>query len=257
MSSTDERSAIDRPAFREDRRGSVSIVTIDRPAVRNALRMEAQADLIRRLRTIVDDETVRVVVLTGANDPTSPAERQAFCAGTDLSEPLVKLPSGVERLPSLVGLRGRVPIIAAINGHCVGMGVGLALAADLRVASRTASFRLPELPMGFVPANGGLRRLLLEIGRATAMEMVLLQGRLDAHRALALGLLNAVVDHDEVLSTAVRWAEHIADLPSMAVAASMYLAGGAPSSLTPEDFEQLESTVLEQLRQASAETTPE
>jgi enoyl-CoA hydratase/carnithine racemase len=237
-------------ALRLERRGPIAILTIDRPEARNALTLAMHSELVRLWEIVQRDPVVRVVVVTGAADPASPPERQSFCAGADVKELAGDVYADPARVvPSLAAVEREKPVIAAVNGYCIGAGLTMVLAADLRVAAATATFALPEVGLGTVPGNGGVRRAALELPHAALMELLLLPGRMGAGRALELGLVNAVVPSDEVLPTALRWAEEISALPPAALQAAMTLVARAPR-LPAAEAASLERDLLSSLRQA-------
>jgi E-phenylitaconyl-CoA hydratase len=244
----------DIPGVTLTRRGSIALIAIDRPAARNALTLDSQARLIQLWKGLQTDDEIRAVVITGTHDPSSPPERQSFCVGTDMKE-LAEASRGPaehtspldEGFPSLCALEPRTPSVAAVNGYCIGGGMTLMLATDLRVAAASASFGLPEIPLGMIPANGAIPRMMNGLSHAAAMQLLLLPQRMDAARAYELGLINAVVPYEQVLGTALEWAEHIASLPPAAVRAVMDFAWRS-RRLSPADAARLESIVLETLR---------
>jgi enoyl-CoA hydratase len=208
------------PNLRVDARDKMFVVTITRDAKRNALTAQMIDDLLRvfaefgdRARSNADP---RVGVLTG--------EGRAFCAGMDIEE-LGLLSVGraqelsarghalcacIEQLP--------VPIIAAANGLALGGGLELALACDLLYASDQARFGLPEVGLGVIPGFGGTVRLPRRIGETRARELILTGDIIDAAKALALGLVNDVVPHPELLPRVYALAERIASKPPLAIA---------------------------------------
>ncbi|RBY97929.1 enoyl-CoA hydratase/isomerase family protein [Blastococcus sp. TF02-8] len=190
-------------------RGHVRVLTLDRPAQRNALSSALQADLVEQLLRVPEDD-VRAVVLTG-NGP-------AFCAGFDLKEIRAADERG-ERFRPPMGRSARavfevvtevpVPVIAALNGPAVAGGFELALACDLRVASAGVHFALPEAAIG-MGANFGSVVLPKRIPMGIALELLFTGDRLTAEDAQRWGLLNRLVHPDAVLATALELAERIA-----------------------------------------------
>ena len=230
-------------------------MTIDRPAARNAVTFAAHSELVRRWIAIQHDAEIRVMVVTGAEDPSAPPEKQSFCAGADVRELDDGALADGQTVPSLASLESRTPVIAAVNGYCIGEGLTLALASDLRVASPTATFGFPEVRFGGVPGNGGVRQAMLELPRAVVMELLLLPGRMEAARALELGLVNAIVPHDQVLETALEWAATIAALPADAVRDAMTLAASA-DHISRHNAADIESTIVSRLNQHLLRTKP-
>ena len=174
-----------------ERRGRVAIITINRPEKRNALNIQTRAEGAAALEELRDDESVGVVVFTGAGD-------KAFIAGADIGEF-----AGRTALTQRDVMTGRSlftaidtfpkPVIAMINGYCLGGGCELALSCDLRIASETASFGQPEINLGIIPGGGGTQRLTRLVGEGKAMELILTGDIIDARTAFSLGLVNMVV----------------------------------------------------------------
>jgi E-phenylitaconyl-CoA hydratase len=238
------------PGLLLERHGSVAVLTIDRPRVRNSLTGETYAGLFTLWARLQQDDRVRAVVITGAQDTNSPPERQAFCSGSDLTERdgAVPLPDAdVLQGGSFGSTENSTPVVAAVNGHCIGGGLTLMLASDLRVASQFATFGLPEVSLGMIPAHGGIGRALASTSRAVVMELLLLRQRIDAERAVRVGLVNAVVPPPEVLPTALSWAREIAALPPEAVRSAMDLVARTPM-LGLEDSVRLETLLLDRLQ---------
>ncbi|MES2534008.1 MAG: enoyl-CoA hydratase-related protein [Pseudomonadota bacterium] len=183
----------------------VASVTIDRPEVLNAIDLATEADLQRIWKDIESRDDVRVVVLGATGD-------RAFCAGADL-----KNTSGLSGLdywaaPRPGGFGGialretlDVPVIARVNGFALGGGFEMVLGCDLVVACEEASFGLPEALVGRLPLDGGMLLLQRQIPYRQAMAMMLTGQRIQAARALALGLVNEVVPRAELDAAVQRW----------------------------------------------------
>ncbi len=218
-------------SIRTERRGPVLLVTIDRPEAANALSLAMSDALVDAWCELRDDDALRVAVLTGAGD-------RSFCAGADLKEvgDWYASMSPEERRrraatePGLGGITRNLdpgkPIVAAVNGHCLGGGLELALACDLRVAAPHATFGLPEVRWGLIPGAGGTQRLPRAIPLGVALEMMLTAAPIDAERALSVGLVNQVVPADGLLEAAVALAERIARNAPVAVQAARAAALG-------------------------------
>jgi enoyl-CoA hydratase / 3-hydroxyacyl-CoA dehydrogenase len=179
-------------AVRVERRDGVLILTINRPERMNALNPQVFDALLQHVPTFRDDET-SAVVLTGAGP-------RAFSAGADLKHEETLDPEGLIEFAEH-GQRAMtrletspVPVIAAIEGYCLGGGLELALAADLRIAGKAATFGLPEIGIGSIPGWGGTYRLQRMIGQGRAKEVILFLRRLDSATALDWGLVAEVVD---------------------------------------------------------------
>lgn len=199
-----------------ERVDAVTVVTINRPAVCNALDAAAQLELEHAFDVFEHEPGQRVAIITGAGD-------KAFCAGYDLKQPPTE--SGLPTLPKtgFAGLTSRVslnkPVIAAVNGLAFGGGFEAALACDILLASKNASFALPEVRIGWAALAGGLHRLPREIGLKQAMGMLLTGRRVGAEEGVALGFVNEVVESD-VLSAARRLARDIDSCGPLAVRAT-------------------------------------
>jgi enoyl-CoA hydratase len=193
-----------------ENRGHVRVLTLDRPERRNALSSALQADLVEELLNCAEDDGVRAVVLTG-NGP-------AFCAGFDLKEIRERDQRG-ERFRPPMNRPGRslfevvtetpVPIVAALQGHAVAGGFELALACDLRVAAPGIKLGLPEATIG-MGANFGSVVLPKRVSMGIALEMLLTGEYVGSEDAERWGLVNRIVDKDDVLPTALQLAEQIA-----------------------------------------------
>lgn len=226
------------------RENSIAIVTLNAPESLNALTIPDLLALRHQLRSLQDDDAVRCIVLTGAGD-------KAFCTGADLKNTLPPSESfgrtsflGVEaevshggytRLIDLNGLEIWKPLIAAINGYCLGGGLELAMQCDLRIGASTASFALPEVRVASVPAAGGVQQLLRAIPAAHAMKLALTGDRIDADLALRIGLISDVVEPERLMSAVISTAQRIAANGPLAVQAVKRLALET-SHLSPRDY---------------------
>src|SRR2546425_8160256 len=164
-----------------ERRGAVAIVTINRPEKRNALNIQTRAEGAAVLDELRADDSVRVVVLTGAGD-------KAFIAGADIAEFAERTALQQREVMLQRSLFNAIdgfskPIIAMVSGYCLGGGCEVALACDLRVASDRASFGQPEINLGIIPGGGGTQRLTRLVGEGKAMEMILSGVIVDAQTA--------------------------------------------------------------------------
>ncbi|MBK9033956.1 MAG: enoyl-CoA hydratase/isomerase family protein [Myxococcales bacterium] len=178
-------------------RDHIATVTLNRPEARNALSRAVNAELARLAHALGDDPDVRAIVLTGAGD-------QAFCAGADLKErkgvPAAESRPYIDAISGAIDAWARIPkpTLCAMNGAAYGGGLELALACDLRLLVAGAEVGLTEVRLGIMPGAGGTQRLPRLIGVAAAKELILLGRRIDAARALALGLVIAVVEPAEL-----------------------------------------------------------
>jgi enoyl-CoA hydratase len=198
-----------------ERRERVAIITINRPEKRNALNIKTREEGARVLEELATDEAVRVVVFTGAGD-------KAFIAGADIAEF-----AGRTAITQREVMLGRSlftaidgfpkPVIAMVNGYCLGGGCELALACDLRIASDRASFGQPEINLGIIPGGGGTQRLTRLVGEGKAMELILTGDIIDAQTAYNLGLVNMVVPAVELEAKTLELANRIAEKSPVAL----------------------------------------
>lgn len=203
-------------------RGHTRIITVNRPDVLNSLNKKTLLEIERAVTESENNVHVRCVILTGAGE-------KSFVAGADLAEMKGLTPGEAEEF-SGVGHRVmdrverlRVPVIAAVNGFAFGGGLELALACDFIYASDTAQLGLVEVGLGLIPGFGGLARIARRIGPGHARELVYTARRIKADEALRLGLVNKVVPLDELVDTAVKTAEIIAEKGPYAVSLSKRL----------------------------------
>lgn len=206
-------------------RDHVAVITINRPDVRNAIDRETDHALADAWRRVRDTSDLWVAVLTGAGD-------QAFCAGADLRGvgEFYRSLTSAERLaradaePGLGGLTRNLhlwkAVIAAVNGHCLAGGFELALACDIRIASETATFGLPEVTWGIMPGAGGTQRLPRLAPLGAALELILTGERIAAADAYRLGIVNRVVPPAELMPAALALAERICRNGPLAVRAA-------------------------------------
>jgi enoyl-CoA hydratase/carnithine racemase len=202
----------------EKRANGVAVVTINRPHAMNSLDVPAKEKFGDIWQEIASDAAVRVAILTGAGD-------KAFCAGSDIKEiartgSMATTETLMRALPG-VGIPLDKPVIAAIHGFCVGMGMTLALHCDLRLAAKNAVLGYPEVKHGMISGVSAMR-LPQVIPQAKALEMMLLARNITADEAARIGLVNAVVD--DVQAEALAWAEKIASYSPVAVQATKRLA---------------------------------
>jgi enoyl-CoA hydratase len=196
--------------------GPIAVLTINRPEKRNAVNNQAVEDIDAALAQIEKNPDLRVMILTGAGE-------KAFVAGADVNE-LAKRDTLLGRTET----RRRqevytrieqleIPSIAAINGWAVGTGLEIAMACSMRVASEKAKMGQPEVKLGITPGAGGTQRLPRLVGMGRALEMTLTGAPVTAEEAKAMGLVNRVVPHDQVLAEAKKLAETIAARPKLAI----------------------------------------
>lgn len=192
-----------------EKKGKVATITINRPKVMNALNIALASEMRDALADAEADDNVRVIVITGAGD-------RAFCAGADIAELAVL--GGIEardfslqaQLLTTLIERVRKPVVAKINGLCLGGGNEVAMSCDFRIASEKAAFGQPEINLGIIPGMGGTQRLTRLIGRTKAIEMNMLGEMIPAAEAYRLGLVNKVVPAGELDKAVDELAEKLA-----------------------------------------------
>lgn len=182
-------------------KAKTAIITVNRPEVLNALNWKTMNELQDALVKVKDDSRLGGVIITGSGE-------KAFVAGADITELATKDPVGakefsaasqeilhfIEHFPK--------PVVAAINGFCLGGGCELAMACHLRVASENARFGQPEVNLGIMPGNGGTQRLPRLVGKGRALELILTGNMIDAQEAYRIGLVNKVSALNDLISTA-------------------------------------------------------
>ena len=199
-----------------ERKGPVTIVTLNRPEVMNALHSPAHFELHQVFDEFAADPAQWIAIVTGAGD-------RAFSAGNDLKWQAAGGKRGFDT-SGFAGLTSRFdcdkPIIAAVNGVAMGGGFEIALACDLIIASENATFALPEPRVGLAALAGGLHRLPRQIGMKRAMGMILTGRHVAAREGFELGFVNEVVPKGEALAAAERWAAMILQNSPMSIRAS-------------------------------------
>jgi enoyl-CoA hydratase len=198
---------VDRPA------AGVVQITLHRPEFRNALRTQTLAEIAAELATALADPEARAVVLTGGPD--------FFAAGADVREmaplgPVEILTHERQKYWRAVATFPK-PLVGAVCGYALGGGCELALCCDILVAGSNAKFGQPEVNLGMIPGAGGTQRLARTIGKSLTMQMVLTGQPIDAHAALASGLVVEVAEPAATLPRAVEIASIIAGKPALAV----------------------------------------
>ena len=205
-------------AVRLNVEGAIATVLLDRPEALNAFNQDVWAGLQRVGQSLRDTPDVNVVIITGAGD-------RAFSAGMDLKMIAsgggtgvgAGLRSGFDSLNSLKAILTTfeelaIPVIAAINGHCLGAALELSLCCDVRLASDNATFGLPEIQFGVIPDMGSTQRLPRLVGPGIAKEMIYTGRRIDASEALRVGLVDHVYPREQLMGEARKLAEDIAKI---------------------------------------------
>jgi len=198
-----------------EKRGKIAILTIDRPDKLNALNKVVHAEGVAALEELRKDDEIRVVVITGAGE-------KSFIAGADIGEFEGQTPVTQRDLFHEKTLFNSIdafpkPVIAMINGFCLGGGSELALACDLRVCSEGSRFAQPEINLGIMCGGGGTQRLTHLIGEGRAMEMILTGDMIDAEAAYRFGLVNHVYSGEELEAKTLELAEKIAEKAPIAL----------------------------------------
>lgn len=201
----------------------IALITINRPERLNAMDADHYKGLSEAWQRVRDDSDVRVAIVTGAGE-------RSFTTGADIKS-FVAAPSGIEEMwltqrDQLLnrGLEVWKPVIAAVNGYCLGGGMTLLLGTDIRLAAPHATFSLAEVKRGIIAGNGGTQRILSQLPYAIGMEMLLTGDSLDAETAARWGLVNRVVPAENLLAEAKMLAQKIAKNAPLAVQAAKELA---------------------------------
>jgi E-phenylitaconyl-CoA hydratase len=202
-----------------EKKGKIAVITLNRPEALNSMDPKSLTELGQILTSFRDDDALWVAIITGAGE-------RAFCAGADVK---TMLPFMADEcldtpwhMPATImrGLELWKPVIAAVNGIALGGGMELALSCDIRIASEKASFGLPEVKLGLIPGWGGTQRLPRVIPWAKAAEMLFTGQSINAQEAYRIGLVNQVVPPDQVMATAMKWAELLCVPAPLAVRAA-------------------------------------
>ena len=198
-----------------EREGRVTILTVNRPDKLNALNDQVREDMLAALAQIESDDGVGVVVITGAGE-------KSFIAGADISEFAGRSPFDQRhamRSPRIFDIMSSFPkpVIAMINGFCLGGGCELALSCDLRIASEKARFGQPEIKLGLIPGGGGTQRLPRLVGTGHALRLILTGDMIGAAEAQSIGLVEMVFPHEELRAKTLELAQKIAAMSPLTV----------------------------------------
>jgi len=193
----------------------VAILTINRPAKLNALNSKVHVEGVAALEELRNDSEIRVVVITGAGE-------KSFIAGADISEFAGQSPVTQRSVFQNKTLFNSIdsfpkPIIAMINGFCLGGGCELALACDIRIASENTKLGQPEINLGIIPGGGGTQRMTKLIGEGKSMELILTGDMIDAKAALDLGLVNHVFSSEDLEEKTLNMANKISSKSPIAL----------------------------------------
>jgi enoyl-CoA hydratase/carnithine racemase len=202
-------------------RDGIMTLTLNRPDVMNCLNFKMLHALREEIEVARFNKEIRVIIITGA-------EEKAFCAGADLKERITLTPDQVREFISTIrNLFTTVeylnkPVIAAINGIALGGGTELALASDIRIASKTATMGLTETRLAIIPGGGGTQRLPRLVGKGKAKELIFTGRRISAEEALAIGLVNKVCEKETLSAEAMTMAAMICEAGPIAVEQAKY-----------------------------------
>lgn len=201
----------------EVRENGVAVLTVNRPKVLNALNQATLDEIDRALDEVASNSSIKVLVVTGAGD-------KSFVAGADINEFQLmenayqaeemarkgqRLTQKIEALPK--------PVIMAINGYALGGGCELAMAGDIRIASRNARFGQPEINLGIIPGYGGTQRLPRLVGKGMAKYLCMTGDHITAEEAWRIGLVEKVVEPEVLMDEALKLAEKLAAKPPIAL----------------------------------------
>jgi 2-(1,2-epoxy-1,2-dihydrophenyl)acetyl-CoA isomerase len=227
----------DNQTIRYETENGVATLTLNRPERLNAFTDQMMQETVSALKQAAKDEAIRAILVTGAG--------RGFCAGQDLESFQGPLPDErfykhlIEYYQPMIALLRSVekPIIAAVNGIAAGAGVSLALACDLRVMAKNASFLQAFSNIGLVPDSGSTWFLVRQIGYSRAFELAIEGERIPAQRCLELGLVNRVVEAEDLMSEARAWAEKLAQRATLAIGLTKRAMNRAMSSTLLEAIE--------------------
>ncbi|MBR0552513.1 enoyl-CoA hydratase [Stakelama marina] len=206
-----------------EKRGRVTLVTLNRPKALNALNSQILADLLAAMADFDADDSQGCAVLTGSE--------KAFAAGADIKEMQGQGFAEMYASNFFAGwedfTRTRKPVIAAVAGYALGGGCEVAMMCDFILAADTAKFGQPEIKLGVSPGMGGSQRLTRAVGKAKAMEMCLTGRMMDAEEAERAGLVSRIIPATDLVEEAVKVATAIAEMPPLAVKANKEMVNAA------------------------------
>ncbi|MHA2306767.1 MAG: enoyl-CoA hydratase/isomerase family protein [Candidatus Hodarchaeales archaeon] len=195
---------------------NITTITINREAALNALNLKTIQELTNCVDFIQESDNSKVLIITGAGS-------KAFIAGADITmfkgknsvtirDFVLKLQNVLNKIEDLP-----IPVIAAINGYCLGGGLELAMACDIRIASSKAILGQPEIKLGLIPGGGGTQRLSRLVGNGTAKELIFTGDNIDAQRAYEINLINKVYSPEEFETEVKKLATRLGNGPSFAL----------------------------------------
>ncbi len=190
----------------------IALIRLNRPKELNALNLQLMQELRDALKALDNDDSVRVIVLTG--------NERAFAAGADIKEMAGRTAIDMLKIDQFSTWdqikKTKKPLIAAVSGFALGGGCELAMTCDMIIATETAQFGQPEIKIGVMPGAGGTQRLTRAVGKTLAMEMVLTGRFINAEEALNAGLVNRIVPVEVYLQEAIKFAKQIAQMSPLA-----------------------------------------
>ncbi len=204
-----------------EEKDGVMVLSLNRPQVMNSLNVPLLHALKEQVESVRFKTSTRVIIITGAGD-------KAFCAGADLKERATLTPNQVkEFIFTIRNLFTAIeflnkPVIAAVNGIALGGGTELALASDIRVASKNATMGLTETRLAIIPGAGGTQRLPRLVGKGKAKELIFTGRRVDAPEALDIGLVNKICEQDHLLDECHKMAAMICETGPIAIEQAKY-----------------------------------
>ena len=198
-----------------EKSGKIGIVTVNRPKQMNSMNSLTRSELAEAFNLLENDKDIAVILLTGS-------EGKAFIAGADIKEFLNQTIETEKQLEedwivTTIISNLKKPVIAVIDGFCLGGGLELAMSCDLRIASDRSKLGQPEINIGIIPGAGGTQRLTRLIGEGRAMEMILTGRMITAEEALSYGIVNFVYDSDDLMDEAIQIANTIGEKSKYAV----------------------------------------
>lgn len=226
----------------EKKEVGIALLTINRPQAMNAMNSNVLEDLTHAVAEVANDLSVKVLIITGAGD-------KAFVAGADIAEMRDMVPpealefarKGHALMDAIENMEK--PVIAAVNGFALGGGDELALACDIRMASKRAKFGQPEIKLGITLGWGGTRRLTALVGPAKAKELIFTGAIIDADEALRIGLVNRVAEPEKLMDEALSLAGELAEKSPLTLKLAKHLVNNwGKASLEKETFSHCFST---------------
>lgn len=205
----------------KEEKNSIVILTLNRPEVMNSFNFDLLMALRDQIESLRLRNDVRVIIITGAGD-------KAFCSGADLKERATMTPAQVkEFIFTIRNLFTSIeflnkPVIAAVNGAALGGGTELALASDIRIASKNATMGLTETRLAIIPGAGGTQRLPRLVGRGKAKELIFTGRRIGAEEALQIGLVNKICESADLMKESFIMAEMICEAGPVAIEQAKY-----------------------------------